>query len=47
MEKIKSSAKKWLCIAIALMLLSAIVVSFVQTDGGKVEMQELMVETEL
>ena len=29
------------------MLLSAIVVSFVQTDGGKVEMQELMVETEL
>lgn len=47
MERIKSSAKKWLCIAIALMLLSAIVVSFVQTDGGKVEMQELMVETEL
>ena len=47
MEKVKKTAKIWLCIAIALMLLSAIVVSFVQTDGGKVEMQELMVETEL
>ena len=35
MEKVKKSAKKWLCISIALMLLSAIVVSFIQTDGGK------------
>ena len=47
MEKVKKQAKIWLCIAIAMMLLSSVVVSAVQTDGGKVEMQELMVETEL
>lgn len=46
MEKVKKSAKKWLCISIALMLLSAIVVSFIQTDGGKVTMKDLKIETD-
>lgn len=41
MEKVKKQAKIWLCISIALMLLSMIVVSCVQTDGGKVKMTEL------
>ena len=46
MEKTKKRAKIWLCIAIALMLLSGIVVSVVQTDGGNVEITELAVETD-
>ncbi len=46
MEKLKKRAKIWLCIGIALMLLSAIVVSAVQTSGGKVTMKELMIETD-
>ena len=46
MEKVKSQAKKWLCISIALMLLCCIVVSAVQTSSGKVDMQELMFETD-
>lgn len=46
MEKVKKTAKIWLCIAIALMLLSSIVCSVVQTNGGKVDMQELMFETD-
>lgn len=47
MEKIKKSAKKWLCIAIALMLVSAISASFVQTDKGNVTIKSLAVETDL
>ena len=43
MEKVKKAAKKWLCISIALMLLSAIAVSFIQTDGGKVSMKDLKI----
>lgn len=46
MEKVKKQAKIWLCIGIALMLLASIVVSAVQTNGGKVDMQELMFETD-
>ena len=46
MEKLKKRAKIWLCIGIALMLLSAIVVSAVQTSGGTVTMKELMIETD-
>ena len=46
MEKLKKRAKIWLCIGIALMLLSAIVVSAVQTSAGKVTMKELMIETD-
>ncbi|MEA5152761.1 MAG: alpha/beta fold hydrolase [Oscillospiraceae bacterium] len=46
MDKVKKLAKIWLCIGLALMLLCCIVVSVVQTDGGKVDMQELMIETD-
>lgn len=46
MEKVKKQAKIWLCISIVLMLLCSIVVSVVQTDGGKVTMKELAFETE-
>lgn len=46
MEKTKKRAKIWLCIAIALMLLSGIVVSVVQTNGGKVDISELYFETD-
>lgn len=46
MEKVKKQAKIWLCISIVLMLLCGIVVSAVQTDGGKVAMKELMFETD-
>ena len=46
MKKVKKQAKLWLCISIALMLLCCIVVSAVQTNGGKVDMQELMFETD-
>ena len=46
MEKTKKRAKIWLCIAIALMLLSGIVVSVIQTDGGKVDISELYFETD-
>lgn len=46
MEKVKKSAKLWLCIGLALMLLCSIVVSAIQTNGGKVDMQELFVETD-
>ena len=46
MEKVKKKAKIWLCIGIALMLLSAIVVSSVQTSGGAVTMKELSFMTD-
>lgn len=46
MEKVKKQAKIWLCISIALMLLASIVVSSVQTDGGKISMKEMMIETD-
>lgn len=46
MDKIKKRAKIWLCIAIALMILSGLVSNYVQTDGGKVQMKELKFETE-
>ena len=46
MEKSKKRAKILLCISIALMLISMIVVSAIQTDGGKVTMKELFVETD-
>lgn len=46
MEKTKRSAKILLCIALALMLLSSIVASAVQTSGGRVDMKELTIETD-
>lgn len=47
MEKTKKRAKIWLCIAIALMLLSGVVVSLIQTGSGSIEMKELKIETDL
>lgn len=46
MNNAKKSAKVLLCISIVLMLLSSIVVSLVQTSGGKVTMKELNFETD-
>ncbi len=46
MTKAKKSAKILLAISIVLMLLCGIVVSAVQTAGGKVTMKELNIETE-
>ncbi len=46
MDQVKKKAKIWLCIAIALLLLSMIVASAVQTSGGKVEMKRLYLETD-
>lgn len=46
MEKAKRTAKKLLCLSIILMLLSMIVVSVVQTDGGKVTIKQLSIETD-
>ena len=46
MEKLRKTAKIWLCISLALMLLCGIVVNLVQTDGGKVVMKELNIETD-
>lgn len=46
MEKTKKRAKIWLCVSLALMLLSGIVVNLVQTSGGTVEMIELTFETD-
>ena len=46
MEKTKKRAKIWLCIGLALMLLSGIVVSLIQTGSGSIEMKELKIETD-
>ena len=46
MEKSKKRAKILLCISIALMLVSMIVVSVIQTDGGKVTIKQMFVETD-
>ena len=46
MEKTKKRAKIWLCIGLALMLLSGIVVSMIQTGSGSIEMKELKIETD-
>ena len=46
MEKAKKLSKRWLCIGIALMLLSMIVASAVQTDGSKVSVKDLSLETD-
>ena len=46
MEKTKKTAKIFLCISLVLMLLCGIVVNAVQTNGGKVNMRELMFETD-
>ena len=45
MEQTKKKAKVWLCIALALMLLSMVVASTVQTSGGKVKVKDLRWET--
>ena len=47
MEKVKKTAKLFLCVSLVLMLLCGIVVSAVQTSGGKVVMKELNIETVL
>ena len=46
MEKAKKAAQKLLCVSIILMLLSMIVVSVVQTNGGKVTIKQLTIETD-
>ena len=46
MEKVKKTAKLFLCVSLVLMLLCGIVVSAVQTSGGKVVMKELNIETD-
>lgn len=46
MEKTKKRAKVLLCVSVFLMLLCGIVVSGVQTNGGKVTMKELNMETD-
>lgn len=45
MVKAKKIAKRLLCIGIVLMLLSMVVVHIVQTDGGKVTIKQLTMET--
>ena len=46
MEKVKKTAKIFLVVSIVLMLLCGIVVHSVQTNGGKVAMKELTIETD-
>ena len=46
MEKVKKTAKIFLVVSIVLMLLCGIVVNAVQTNGGKVAMKELTIETD-
>ena len=46
MEKTKKTAKVFLVISILLMFVSAIVASAVQTNGGKVRMEELNIMTD-
>lgn len=46
MEKTKRKAKILLCVSIALMLISMIVVSVVQTSGGHVTIKQLTIETD-
>lgn len=45
MERSKKRARVWLCIAIALMLISMAVVSTIQSSGGKVKIKDLRWET--
>lgn len=46
MEKAKKGSKFLLCVSLFLMLLCGIVVSAIQTNGGKVTMKELNIETD-
>lgn len=46
MERVKKRAKFWLCVSIALMLISMIAASAIQTGGGKVTIKELYWETD-
>ena len=46
MERYLKSCKKWLCISIAMMLISMICVSVIQTSGGTIEIKQLTVETD-
>jgi len=46
MEETKKKAKKFLVVAIALMLISMISASLIQTDGGKVTIKDLFWETD-
>ena len=46
MEKTKKRAKLWLCIGIALMLVSMIAASAIQTSNGKVTIKEMYWETD-
>lgn len=45
MERSKKRARVWLCIAIALMLVSMAVASTIQSSGGKVKIKDLRWET--
>lgn len=47
MDVKKRKSQKWICIAIALMLISMIGASLVQTSGGKVKVKDLRWETSL
>lgn len=46
MEKTKKLAQRMLCIAVALMVLSTICVSLIQTGGGSIEVKHMYWETE-
>ena len=47
MEKLKKKAKMMLCVSLALMLISMLGVSLVQTDGGHVTVKRVYWETEI
>jgi len=47
MDVKRKKAKKWLCIAVALMLVSMIGASLIQTSGGSVTVKDLQWETSL
>jgi fermentation-respiration switch protein FrsA (DUF1100 family) len=46
MDTMKKKSKIWLCVAIALMLVSMIAASAIQSDGGKVTIKTLTIETD-
>ena len=46
MEKVKKTARTWLLVSLALMLVCCIAVSLIQTGCGRISMKELMLETD-
>lgn len=45
MEKFKKQSRRWLCVALALMLISMIGASLIQSDFGKVTIKDIKFET--